>query len=294
MLGAAAAARPVLWRPPRALAAATAAPPQWIAFGADPAAQMYLSWSSGSAGSASPAPPAPQVRWGLSTSYGSAQAASAAPVPLPVPPVAGEPAEDTFYCSTQLIGLAPATTYHYSVSSNGRTWSADATFTTAPAGVADFRFTAFGDEAASAATAAPMVQLVSSLGPAFHLVSGDLAYAVPEPQKIPDVAGFSPAQWDKYLGVIGPNGAQSIPWQASVGAHEIEPLADYGYAGFVTRFAQPYDLTSGSPVVHDFTYGNVAFIQLDGNELSAQETVNNGYTQGAQTAWLGQKLAGYQ
>jgi hypothetical protein len=208
--------------------------------------------------------------------------------------VSGEPAENTFYSSVLLSGLAPATTYHYSVSNNGVTWSADSTFTTAAAGLPNFRFTAFGDQAASATGAAPMVQLVSSLSPAFHLIAGDLAYATPEGLKIPDVTGFDPAQWDKYLGVIGPSAAQSIPWQAAAGAHEVEPLGDNGYAGFVTRLPQPYDLTSGSPVVHAFTYGNVAFIQLDGNDLSAQETINTGYTNGAQTAWLSGKLAGYR
>lgn len=44
-------------------------------------------------------------------------------------------------------------------------------------------------------------------------------------------------------------------------------------------------------MVHTFTYGNVAFIQLDGNDLSAQATQINGYTRGAQTHWLIEKLA---
>jgi hypothetical protein len=292
-LGVAAIAGPVLWRQSKALAATTPIGPQWIAFGPDPASQMYLSWSAGTAGGRNQTPPAPQVRWGLDNSYGSLQEAdNTAQVPLPST-VGGEPAENTFYNSALPSGLAAGTTYHYSVSNDGVTWSADTTFTTAAAGLSSFRFTAFGDEAASSARSAPMVRLVSSLKPAFNLITGDLAYATPGGLKIPDITGFNPAQWDKYLGVIGPYAAQSIPWQASVGAHEPEPLDDNGYAGFVTRFPQPYDRTSGSPVVHTFTYGNVAFIQLDGNDLSAQETVNTGYTGGLQTAWLRKKLASY-
>jgi hypothetical protein len=81
---------------------------------------------------------------------------------------------------------------------------------------------------------------------------------------------------------------------ASVGAHEVEPIANHGYPGVVTRFPQAYDPTSGSPVVHTFSYGNVAVIHLDGNDLSAQETVNTGYTQGAQTTWLASQLARYR
>jgi hypothetical protein len=293
ILGVAAVASPVLWRQSAALAATMPIGPRWISFGADPAAQMYLSWSAGTATGKSTAPPRPQVRLGLDATYGSVQGASAAQVPVPAT-VSGEPAENTFYNNVLLSGLAPGTTYHYGVSNDGVTWSADAAFTTAAAGLSNFRFTAFGDEAASATSAAPMVKLVTSLSPAFHLIAGDLAYATTVGVKIPDVTGFHPAQWDNYLDVIGPNGAQSIPWQASAGAHEVEPLTDDGYAGFITRFPQPYDLTSGSPVVHAFTYGNVAFIHLDGNDLSAQETINTGYTGGAQTAWLGNALASYR
>ena len=107
------------------------------------------------------------------------------------------------------------------------------------------------------------------------------------------MTGYNPSQWDKYLSAVGPR-AQSIPWQAAVGAHETEPLDNFGYAGFITRFPQPYDSTSNSPVVRTFTYGNVAVIQLDGNEMSAQETVNTGYSAGGQTAWLARTLAGYR
>ena len=218
-----------------------------------------------------------------------------APPQTPVPSmVGGYPPENTIYNSVLLTGLKPGTTYHYTVSNIGATWTPDATFTTAATGRPRFRFTAFGDQAAGPFTATPMVQLVAALRPAFHLVAGDLAYATPNGLHVPNVAGFNPAQWDKYLRMISENGAESIPWHASVGAHEVEPLGDYGYAGFVTRFPQSYDLASGSPVVHTFTYGNVAFLHLDGNDLSAQEPINNGYTGGAQTAWLRSTLAGYR
>jgi hypothetical protein len=294
VLGAAAAAGPLFWRQSAALAATTPIGPRWIAFGANPATQMHVSWSTGTADGPTVRPGSPQVRWGLDASYGHVRAAdNSAQVPVPAN-VSGEPAEHTFYNDIQIGGLVAGTTYHYSVSNDGVVWSPDTTFRTAVTGQPDFRFTAFGDAAVSTATAAPMVQLVSSLSPAFHLVSGDLAYSTPAPLKIPDVTGFSPAQWDKYFAIIGPNGAQSIPWEASVGAHETEPLGNHGYAGFATRFHQSYDVTSGSPVVHAFTYGNVAFLHLDGNDLSAQEPTNTGYTGGAQTAWLAARLAAYR
>lgn len=287
------AAGPVLWRRSDSYAS-TASAPQWIAYGADPTTQMNVSWSTGTAGGTRQAPPAPQVRWGLDTRYGSEQAATnSGPVPVPST-VSGEPAENTVYNNTLLAALDPDTTYHYSVSNDGRTWSADATFRTAPPQRSDFRFTAFGDHGTRPTSTTPMAKLVSQLAPAFCIVSGDMSYATPGPIPIPQTARFNPAAWDKFLGIIGPTAAQSIPWQVGVGTHEVEPLEMNGYAGVVTRFPQPYDDASGSPVVHTFTFGNVAFIQLDGNDLSAQAPQINGYTAGAQTRWLEDRLAAYR
>ena len=292
-VGLAAVAGPVLWRRPDAWASGPAAP-QWIAYGADPGTQMNLSWSTGTASGTRQAPPSPQVRWGLDAGYGATQPAShSGPVPVPSW-VSGEPAENTIYNNTLLTGLDPGTTYHYSVSNDGIAWGPDTTFRTATAGGTGFRFAAFGDQGTHLATTAPMAALVASHDPAFCLVVGDLSYATPRPSPIPDTARFRPAAWDAYLGIAGPAAAQSIPWQAGVGTHEIEPLTRHGYAGFLTRFPQPYDLTSGSPVVYAFSYGNVAFIHLDGNDLSAQAPQNNGYTRGGQTSWLAARLAAYR
>ena len=47
-------------------------------------------------------------------------------------------------------------------------------------------------------------------------------------------------------------------------------------------------------MVRTYTYGNVAFIQLDGNDLSAEISENNGYTGGQQTNWLLAQLATYR
>jgi hypothetical protein len=138
---------------------------------------------------------------------------------------------------------------------------------------------------------------------------------------------YSPGEWDTYFSYMGES-AQYIPWLVGVGNHEMEPLTVDGYAGILTRFpdlAQQanggsnttesgstftytgssftwngYTITngttynSGSPVVRTYTYGNVAFIQLDGNDLSAEISENNGYTGGQQTNWLLAQLATYR
>jgi hypothetical protein len=298
-LGLAAAAGPLLWRQSSALAS-TASAPQWIAYGADPATQMYVSWSAGTSDGTTPAVPRPQVRWGLDHGYGRIEPASFSG-PVPVPAISGEPAENTVYSNALLTNLFPNTTYHYSVSNDGVNWSDDVTFTTAARGPSDFRFTMVGDEATSDETSLPIAQVIAALRPRFNVVVGDLSYAGDgsgyytngEPTGASD---FGPALWDSYLGIVGPAAAQSIPWQVGVGNHEMEPLDNFGYVGFTTRFPQAYapQSVTGSPVVKAFTYGNVAVIQLDGNDLSAELSDNNGYTQGQQTAWLTERLAAYR
>lgn len=205
------------------------------------------------------------------------------------------------YSNVLLRDLEPDSTYHYSVSNDGVNWSDPVTFTTAAPGHSDFRFTMVGDEATSSVTSLPVAQVIAALRPRFNVVVGDLSYAgggsgyysngVPT-----DVSAFSPGLWDTYLGIVGPAAAQSIPWQVGVGNHEMEPLADFGYVGFTTRFPQAYapQQLTGSPVIKSFSYGNVAVVQLDGNDLSAELDDNNGYTQGQQTAWLTEQLAAFR
>jgi len=298
-VGLAAAAGPYFWRQSSAFAS-TAGAPQWIAYGRDPAREMYVSWSVGSYNGPVPSVPAPQVRYGLDTTYGAVQAAENSGT-VPVPAISGEPVENTVYNNTLLRNLWPNTTYHYSVSNDGVNWSQDVTFTTAAVGPTDFRFTMVGDESTNDVTSLPIAQVIGGLNPRFNVIVGDLSYAgggsgyysngVPT-----NVSAFSPGAWDAYLGIVGPNAAQSIPWQAGVGNHEMEPLNNFGYAGFLTRFPQAYapQAVTGSPVLKSFTYGNVAVIQLDGNDLSAELSDNNGYTDGQQTAWLAQELARYR
>jgi hypothetical protein len=299
VLGLAAAAGPLFWRQSSA-SASTASAPQWVAYGPDSTRQMYVSWSAGTAGGTTPVVPRPQVRFGLDHGYGRIEHAAFSGT-VPVPAISGEPAEDTVYSNALLSGLFPNTTYHYSVSNDGVNWSPDVTFTTAAPGATNFRFTMVGDEATSDESSLPIAQVIAGLRPRFNVVVGDLSYAgngsgyytngVPT-----DASDFGPANWDAYLGIVGPVAAQSIPWQVGVGNHEMEPLDNFGYVGFTTRFPQAYapQSVTGSPVVKAFTYGNVAVTQLDGNDLSAELSDNNGYTEGKQTAWLAERLAEYR
>jgi hypothetical protein len=284
-------AGPALWNAVSAAATATVGP-RWIAFGAKPTTSMIVQWSTGTAGGNTPRPPAPQIRWGLTAAYGSHRKAGSTMRVTPPSGYGKQPPQNAYYNAVNLQRLTPATTYHYSVSDDGNTWSPDARFTTAPAEPTSFRFTAYGDQATLPASSLRMMSMVAALKPALHLQAGDLSYATPIPEQTVD--GYKPAYWDDYLAGIGARAAYTIPWESSVGAHEVEPLGPPGYVGYWTRFRQAYDTTSGSPVVHTYTYGNVAFIHLDTNDVSAQATLNRGYTGGKQTAWLGRTLAAYR
>jgi hypothetical protein len=110
-----------------------------------------------------------------------------------------------------------------------------------------------------------------------------------------------------YAGVLTrfPDLAQS----ANGGKNDSLVGSNLTYAGSTATFTGPapsggsaptYTVTNGqtyntgSPVVRAFTYGNVGFIQLDGNDLSAEISYNNGYTGGQQTSWLVAQLATYR
>jgi hypothetical protein len=298
--GALAVAGPVFWSRSYAdaSAAGSATGPQWIAFGPDPARDMHISWSAGAYQTAANVP-RPLVRLGLTSEYGWVQAASTELVPTPV----NAPASNidlTAYQHALVAGLAPDTTYHYSVSNDGRTWGPDTTFRTGKAGVTDFRFCATGDEDTYTTSSEPVMQSIAAFNPDFTIVAGDLSYASDDGtyKGIGIPQAYTPSAWDTYFGLLGPSAAQSIPWMVGMGNHDVEPLTDNGFAGILTRFphlgANAATAGSGSKVVQSFTYGNVAVIGLDDSDVSALDTVNNGYTGGRQTWWLTEQLRKYR
>jgi hypothetical protein len=165
-------------------------------------------------------------------------------------------------------------------------------FVAAPVGPAAFTFTAFGDEAVSA-PAVRILDQIRTIGPAFHLLAGDICYA--------DSVGsgqqsdaFNPAVWDQWLSMIEPVAA-STPWMCATGNHDMEPgYGSHGYAGYLNRFPVPATGAPGCPTTHTFQYGNVAVIALDANDVSYEIPHNLGYSGGAQTTWLEDMLTRYR
>jgi calcineurin-like phosphoesterase family protein/purple acid phosphatase-like protein len=298
--GALAVAGPILWSRSFTDPSAPGSPtgPQWIAFGPDPATEMHVSWSAGSY-QAKANVPRPVVRWGKTREYGHVAEASSDLVPTPT----NAPASNldlTAYQHALLKGLEPDTTYHYSVSNDGRTWGPDTTFRSGKSGVRDFRFCATGDEDTYTASSEPVMQSIASFSPDFTIVAGDLSYAADDGtyKGVGIPQAYTPSAWDTYFGLLGPSAAQSIPWMVGMGNHDVEPLTDNGFAGILTRFphlgANKAAAGSGSKVVQSFAYGNVAIIGLDDSDVSALDTVNNGYTSGQQTIWLTEQLTKYR
>jgi len=298
--GALAVAGPVFWQQKFANSSAAGSPvgPQWIALGSDPATEMHVSWSAGAYETAANVP-APAVRWGRTREYGAIVHATSDLVPTPT----NAPAQNldlTAYQHALLSRLEPDTVYHYSVSNDGTHWGPDTTFRTGKAGIRDFRFCATGDENSYTTSSQPVMESIASFDPDFTIVAGDLSYAADDGTYkgvgIPEA--YTPSAWDTYFDVLGPSAAQSIPWMVGMGNHDVEPLTDNGFAGILARFphlgVNQATEGSGSKVVQSFKYGNVAIIGLDDSDVSALDTVNNGYTGGQQTTWLIEQLTKYR
>ena len=266
-----------------------------IAYGADPTTQMAVSWQVPTAVKN------PFIRVGTSPwDLGERIEAEVRALTTlrtdvvsidNVDPSASSTIEQ-YYLHATLKNLKPGETYYYSVGHNGfdRPKPSFATsvksFTTAPHGREPFTFTAFGDQGVTY-DAVATENLVAAQQPAFHLVAGDICYAEASGSGL-ITDPYDPRIWDAYFAQIAPVAAE-IPWQVGVGNHEMEAwYSPDGYGGQFSRFAFPTPNTT----YFAFSYGNVAFISLDGNDVCYEMPANRGFTADAQTAWLEKQLAG--
>lgn len=293
--GAAAAAGPVLWRQ-RAYADAPATVPEQLhlTFGHDPTSTMVATW--GVPVSAGSAALAPAVRYGLDSSYGAT-----APGVVRSYYDAKDGVTAYSYHAT-MGGLVPATTYFYEVLNDTNGVATRGSFTTAPRGRAPFTFTSFGDQATpepgnglgGVDYSADVVGQVEKVGPAFHLLNGDLCYA--------NISTNPRTQtWADFFN-NNSRSAANRPWMPAAGNHENErnnAAAIGGAASPFLAYQTRFDLPSNGSgpfagLWYSFTYGSVRVISLNNDDVCLQDggdTYVNNYSGGAQRSWLAGELA---
>ncbi len=203
---------------------------------------------------------------------------------------------EQYYLTARIDHLTPGRTYFYTVGHDGYDPAAHpelggpASFRTAPAGREKYTFTAFGDQDVNVDSLA-MTAAIRRQAPAFHLIAGDLSYANGNGVGHVTDWGFDPRAWDTYF-QLNDFVSASLPWQAVVGNHELEPwYSGDGYGGYRERFALP---DAEQTTYYSFTHGNVAFLALDANDVAYEQAASLGYTAGAQTRWLTRRLAAFR
>ena len=88
---------------------------------------------------------------------------------------------------------------------------------------------------------------------------------------------FNPFVWDTYFGLIE-RSASTTPWMftTETTTWRRRTWSD-GYGGHLARLDFPGNGPEGCPSVYLFTYGNVAVLSLDANDVSYEINANTGY-----------------
>lgn len=267
-----------------------------LAFGADPARQLVVSWQV-------PANvPTPYLRIGTKPGeYGQAIPGETRALtsdlawqekqPLfTISPHLGK-AVTQYYVHVRLDDLLPNTTYYYVVGHQGfeATNGEVAKFSTAPTSPKAFSFTAFGDQGVGY-NALATNSLIADLGPQFHLAMGDMSYANDGEGGRPETDVYDARKWDSFF-AQNELVAAEIPWMVALGNHEMESWYDKnGYGGMRARFTMPDNAWDGSTCIYSWRYGNVGMISLDGNDICYNSDANLDYTAGKQQVWLKAQL----
>jgi hypothetical protein len=174
-----------------------------------------------------------------------------------------------------------------------------------PRGVYDDGYYSDDNDPTTPHTVNVLNQIIASR-PDFHILAGDIAYADPsgdglKPTFVPSAAApptgfdkFNPFVWDVYFGSIEASAA-STPWMFATGNHDMEAAyPTHGYGGHLARLDFPRNGPAACPSVYSFTYGNVAVLSLDANDVSYEIRANTGYSGGSQNHWVDTTLGAYR
>ncbi len=261
--GVAAAAAPLTRASATHAAAADGTPEQiHLTWGADPSRTVVVSW-------ASPAQ-AMNPRVTLEHPGGPARLLHA----IQRTYTDGLNGQTVFTYHATLDGLAPQTSYRYSVTADndGLPQPFTAMFETAPRGRRPFRWTSYGDLATPVTTwalSSPQshhaVDVVERFKPLFHLLNGDLCYANQNPMS-------QPAVWADF-GRNVQRSAAYRPWMPCPGNHEIEfGNGAQGLDSYLTRYSLPDNGTKFPGRWYHFKIGSVMFISLAADDVIYQDS----------------------
>lgn len=220
----------------------------------------------------------------------------------------GQTGETTYHYHVPLTGLQADTTYYYAVTDGAESpTTVSASFRTAPAGRASYRFTAFGDQGVNPVSPYN-TDAVAEPGdgkgaPLFHLMVGDLAYAD---------GNAPPPVWKSWLTMVSA-ASKTFPWMPVMGNHELERGATnisgerqtegttgsyyngpYGNGSYLSRFLLPdngvvnWDGNHLQGSFYKFQVGTVLFVCLAGNDVNWQ---TSDYSQTKPSQYTGQLAA---
>jgi hypothetical protein len=215
--------------------------------------------------------------------------------------------EPVFVHSARLRGLRSDSEYFYVAAHEGADPETGG-FRTAPRGRAAFTFTSFGDQGTPTLTAptglaspAPAFKNdnlgspaagdvtagVEEIAPLFHLVNGDLCYA--------NLSTVPVRTWSDWMS-NNSRSARFRPWMPTAGNHENEALGAHGFQAYQTYFTVPSNHATPDldGLWYSFRAGSVKVIALNNDDVCLQDAGDvyvNGYSGGAQKAWLERELA---
>ncbi|SNQ52086.1 conserved hypothetical protein [Frankia canadensis] len=260
-----------------------------LAFGADPATSMVVSWLTSTAVTA----PAVRVRCGGGGDGGSHPGRPVAAATRSYRDAAT--GEYVVVHHASLRGLRPDTLYAFTIEHDGVPQEADGSFRTAPDARAPFAFTFVGDlgtdrpyDPFGSAASALTVAAIERQAPLLALAGGDLSYANQRDDPV--------RAWADWFDMTSAS-ARYRPWMPCVGNHEVEAgNGALGLAAYQAYFELPPGDTDGhlAGLWYAITVGGVRFVVLTAEDVSYQHASPvylRGFSAGRQTAWLARTLA---
>ena len=264
-----------------------------IAFGGDPASQISVAWQV-PAQVSNPFIRVGTTPWDLSERLGAEVRALTTQRATPVrsTPCRRRPRHDRAVLPARQTstGLRSGHTYYYASATRAGTRAAGSRRSAAsprrrPARI-PFTFTAFGDQGVSYDAVGTTALIRARIRPS-------TCTPATSPTPRPAATAWSPTPTTRGSGTRSSPRSSPVPRPGSVAwSPSATTRWSPGTRPTATAASRPLRLPRQRAVerpYYSFIYGNVGVVSLDANDVSYEIPANNGYTGGAQTAWLAQR-----